>query len=123
MKSYFPKDFLWGGEIAANQAEGAWNVDGKGMSVADVAKFKPNVDIKDYKTQWHTGLADIKEAMETKDTVYYPKRRGIDFYNRYKEDLALFRELGFKVLRVSIAWTRIFPNGRNSENLKTKFSK
>jgi len=111
MKSYFPKDFLWGGAIAANQAEGAWNVDGKGMSVADVAKFKPNVDIKDYKTQWHTGLADIKEAMETKDTVYYPKRRGIDFYNRYKEDLALFRELGFKVLRVSIAWTRIFPNG------------
>ena len=47
-KSYFPKNFLWGGAIAANQVEGAWNVDGKGMSVADVAMYKPDVDRTDY---------------------------------------------------------------------------
>lgn len=111
MKNYFPKSFLWGGAIAANQAEGAWDKDGKGMSVADVARFKPNVDVEDYKNQWAVTIKDIEEAMQTKDTVYYPKRRGIDFYHRYKEDIALFKEMGFKVLRVSIAWTRIFPKG------------
>ena len=65
----FPEGFLWGGAIAANQAEGAWNVDGKGMSVADVAMYKPDIDIKDYVKQWHVGLEDIKNAMEaTEDT-------------------------------------------------------
>jgi len=111
MKSLFPKDFLWGGAIAANQAEGAWNEDGKGMSVADVARFKPDTSVEDYKSQWNVSLEDIEQAKQTDDTVYYPKRRGIDFYHRYKEDLALFAEMGFKTLRVSIAWTRIFPNG------------
>ncbi|REJ18461.1 MAG: beta-glucosidase [Caldibacillus debilis] len=111
VKSYFPKSFLWGGALSANQCEGAWNEDGKGMSVADVATLKPHIPVTDYKAQWHVGLEDIKKAMETDDTVYYPKRRGIDFYHRYKEDLALFAEMGFKVLRVSIAWTRIFPKG------------
>ncbi|MDR4949968.1 glycoside hydrolase family 1 protein [Neobacillus cucumis] len=111
VKSYFPEGFLWGGAIAANQAEGAWNVDGKGISVADVAKYKPNISVEDYKSQWHVGLKDIEEALKSDDTVYYPKRRGIDFYHHYKEDLALFGEMGYKTLRVSIAWTRIFPNG------------
>lgn len=115
MKSYFPKDFLWGGAIAANQAEGAWNVDGKGMSVADVSRFKPDISVEDYQSQWHTSLADIAIAKETDDTVYYPKRRGIDFYHRYKEDIKLFGEMGYKTLRVSIAWTRIFPNGNEAE--------
>ena len=115
MKSYYPKDFLWGGAIAANQAEGAWNVDGKGMSVADVARFKPSISVEDYKSQWHVSLEDIAIAKETDDVVYYPKRRGIDFFHRYKEDIALFAEMGFKVLRVSIAWTRIFPNGNEAE--------
>ncbi|CZQ98912.1 glycoside hydrolase family 1 protein [Trichococcus ilyis] len=115
MKSYYPKDFLWGGAIAANQAEGAWNVDGKGISVADVARFKPDISVEDYKSQWHVSLKDIAVAKETDDTIYYPKRRGIDFFHRYKEDIALFGEMGFKVLRVSIAWTRIFPNGTEAE--------
>ena len=109
--SKFSNDFLWGGAIAANQSEGAWNIDGKGMSVADVSMYKPNIDVKDYSMQWHVGIDDIKKAMQTKDTVYYPKRRGIDFYHRYKEDIKLFAEMGFKTLRISIAWTRIFPNG------------
>ncbi|MGA9518903.1 MAG: glycoside hydrolase family 1 protein [Trichococcus sp.] len=115
MKSYYPEGFLWGGAIAANQAEGAWNVDGKGMSVADVARFKPSISVEDYKSQWHVSLEDIAIAKETDDVVYYPKRRGIDFFHRYKEDIALFAEMGFKVLRVSIAWTRIFPNGNETE--------
>lgn len=109
--SKFPDGFMWGGAIAANQAEGAWNIDGKGMSVADVAKYKPNVDKKDYVSQWHVTPEEMKEAMNTDDEIYYPKRRGIDFYHRYKEDIKLFAEMGFKALRVSIAWTRIFPKG------------
>lgn len=115
MTMKFPDGFLWGGAIAANQCEGAWNIDGKGMSVADVAAYKPHVDVKDYKSQWHTGPEDIKKAMESTDDTYYPKRRGIDFYHHYKEDIALFEEMGFKTLRVSIAWTRIFPNGNEEE--------
>lgn len=114
-QSFFPKDFLWGGAIAANQAEGAWNTDGKGMSVADVAKLKTHLDIKDYTGQWHVSPADIDTAMRTDDTTYYPKRRGIDFYHRYEEDIALFKEMGFKTLRISIAWTRLFPNGTEDE--------
>lgn len=111
MKSYFPKDFLWGGAIAANQAEGAWNVGGKGLSVADVAKYKPETDVKDYVSQWHVSPEQIEEAMATDDDVFFPKRHGIDFYHRYEEDLALFKEMGMKSLRISIAWTRLFPNG------------
>lgn len=107
----FPKGFLWGGAIAANQCEGAYNIDGKGLSVADVAKFKPNVDVKDYANQWHVGLQDIAEAKLSDDVVYYPKRHGIDFYHNYEQDIALFAEMGFKTLRISIAWTRIYPNG------------
>lgn len=107
----FPDNFLWGGAIAANQCEGAWNEDGKGMSVADVAMFKPNVDKKDYVSQWHIDMDDIRKARETDDIVYYPKRHGVDFYHHYEEDIALFAEMGFKTLRLSIAWTRLFPNG------------
>lgn len=88
----FPEGFLWGGAIAANQAEGAWNVDGKGMSVADVASYRPNLDVKDYVSQWHIGPEDISKAMSTDDVVYYPKRRGIDFYHRYREDIAMLAE-------------------------------
>lgn len=114
-KSYFPKNFLWGGAIAANQVEGAWNVDGKGMSVADVAMYKPDVDRTDYISQWHVSPEQIEEAMQSKNDKLFPKRRGIDFYHRYKEDLALFAEMGFKVLRLSIAWTRLFPTGEELE--------
>lgn len=107
----FPEGFLWGGAIAANQAEGAWNVDGKGLSTADVAVFKKGVSKSDYKKHNKVGEEQIQNAMSSKSTEEYPKRRGIDFYNRYREDMALFKEMGLKTLRVSIAWTRIFPNG------------
>lgn len=111
----FPEGFLWGGALAANQVEGAWNVDGKGWSVDDVATYKPNVDVKDYKAHVTISSERIREAMAETDDTYYPKRRGIDFYHHYKEDLALLAEMGFKVLRVSIAWTRLFPTGEELE--------
>ena len=107
----FPKKFLWGGAIAANQAEGAWNVEGKGWSVQDVQRYKPNVDAKNFNAHVEITEQDILQAMKEENTTYFPKRRGNDFYHHYKEDLALYAEMGFKVLRLSIAWTRIFPTG------------
>ncbi|WP_449537944.1 glycoside hydrolase family 1 protein [Ferdinandcohnia sp. Marseille-Q9671] len=114
-KTGFPKNFLWGGAIAANQVEGAWNVDGKGLSVADMATYKANVSVEDYDA--HVGITSeaVERARKDLSDKFYPKRRGIDFYHRYKEDLALFAEMGFKVLRVSIAWSRIFPTGEELE--------
>ena len=85
----FPKGFLWGGAIAANQAEGAWNKDGKGLSVADVATYKPNLDVKNFAGHMEITTESVIEAMEDPTDKIYPKRRGIDFYHRYKEDLAL----------------------------------
>lgn len=111
----FKKDFLWGGAVAANQIEGAWNVDGKGLSVADVATYKPKVDIKDYKKNVAVSSEQIQQAIKDKTDTDYPKRRGIDGYHHYKEDIKLFAELGFKTLRFSIAWTRLFPNGDEEE--------
>ncbi|WP_347291536.1 family 1 glycosylhydrolase [Kluyvera georgiana] len=115
----FPQGFLWGGAIAANQAEGAWNVAGKGPSVADAISWKPNLSLKDY--AGHAALTDenVQDALLGRNDALYPKRRGIDFYHHYKEDIALFAEMGFKVLRVSIAWSRIFPTGEDAEPNET----
>lgn len=111
----FPEGFLWGGALAANQVEGAWNEDGKGPSVADVMSYKPKASVKDYAAHSAISLKSIEEALNAADDTYYPKRRGNDFYHHYKEDLALFAEMGFKVLRVSIAWTRLYPTGEETE--------
>lgn len=98
MNNNFPDDFLWGGAIAANQAEGAWNIDGKGPSIADV--LEENADVRE-RVNFTKIYADRK----------YPTHQAIDFYHHYPEDIKLFAEMGFKCLRISIAWTRIFPNG------------
>ncbi|PAF19161.1 glycoside hydrolase family 1 protein [Terribacillus saccharophilus] len=111
----FSKDFLWGGAIAANQAEGAWNVDGRGMSVADVASYRSDLSLDDYEGHLAISSGVVQKAMDDPTDKYYPKRRGIDFYHHYKEDLALFAEMGFKALRISIAWSRIFPTGEEQE--------
>ncbi|WJH30764.1 glycoside hydrolase family 1 protein [Paenibacillus sp. CC-CFT742] len=103
-----------GGAIAANQAEGAWNVDGKGISTADLAMNKKNISKVDYKKQNAVSSEQLEAALQDKSTTNYPKRRGIDFYHRYPEDLALMGEMGIKTLRTSIAWTRIFPNGNET---------
>ncbi|MEM1486363.1 glycoside hydrolase family 1 protein [Oscillospiraceae bacterium PP1C4] len=114
-KTGFPQGFLWGGATAANQIEGGWNLGGKGLSVADVARFKPNVDIRNMSEHWDISLSDIKAAVANDDIMYYPKRHGSDFCHRYKEDIKLFAEMGFKVYRMSIAWSRIFPNADDAE--------
>lgn len=109
--SKFPNGFLWGGSTAANQCEGAWNEDGKGMSVADCSMYRSQVDVTDYRKLHTITSSDIRQAINSQDVHLYGKRHGIDSYHRYKEDLALFEELGFKALRVSIQWTRIYPTG------------
>ena len=116
VKQYqFPEGFLWGGATAANQCEGAWNEDGKGMSVADCSTYKPNVDPKDYVAQHGITGKQVEEAMNSDSTELYGKRHGIDFYHRYEGDLDLFQDMGFKTLRVSIQWTRIYPTGLEEE--------
>lgn len=94
----FKENFLWGGAVAANQCEGAWNVDGKGISCADICTGGS-----------HTKAKRITPELE--EDTFYPSHEAIDFYHRYKEDIALFAEMGFKVFRFSISWTRIFPTG------------
>jgi 6-phospho-beta-glucosidase len=89
----FPANFLWGGAISANQAEGAYLEDGKGVAVSDVLTG---------------GLYGSKLC---KPEGKLPSHDAIDFYQRYQEDIALFAEMGFKCFRTSIAWSRIFPNG------------
>lgn len=97
----FPKNFLWGGATAANQCEGAWNQDGKGDSICDHNRAGSRT------SNTHRAF-DLE--IDT-DQYYYPSHTAIDSYHRYKEDIALFAEMGFKVYRMSIAWSRIFPNG------------
>ena len=95
----FPKGFLWGGATAANQYEGGWAEDGRGPSIADIL----------------TGGSVDKERRltvpEPVDTEFYPNHEATDFYHHYKEDIALFGEMGFKVYRFSVSWSRIFPLG------------
>ncbi|WP_106450776.1 glycoside hydrolase family 1 protein [Trichococcus alkaliphilus] len=111
----FPKGFLWGGATAANQLEGAYNEGGKGLSIFDMVQFVPKEE------RANEIEMDIKSKKELEDLLAgtvgdnFPKRRGIDFYHRYKEDIALFAEMGFKTFRMSISWPRIFPNGDETE--------
>lgn len=111
----FPEGFLWGGALAANQVEGAWDVDGRGPSVADIATYKPHVDPKEYAAHHVVSSESVRAALADPDVTWYPKRRGIDFYHRWREDLDLFAELGFRTLRVSISWSRLFPTGEEAE--------
>jgi 6-phospho-beta-glucosidase len=107
--STFPKDFLWGGAIAANQAEGAWREDGKGISVADVNRLKEELPLeKRYNRDLST--EDVRQALADTEATY-PKRFGIDFYRTYKDDLKLLAGTGMNAFRTSINWARIFPNG------------
>lgn len=98
MTQRFPQRFLWGGAVAANQVEGAWQTDGKGISTSD---FQPQ------------GI--FGQRVERKDGDFGIKDLAIDFYHRYPEDIKLFAEMGFTVLRTSIAWTRIFPQGDETQ--------
>ncbi len=109
MPQGFPKGFLWGGAVAANQCEGAFDEGGKGLSVADLNEYQANVPIeKKFNGEITTDY--IRKAMASTDRVF-PKRHGIDFYHKYKDDLSLLGELGLKTFRTSIDWARIFPHG------------
>ena len=108
----FPEGFLWGGATAANQCEGAWDVDEKGLSVSDVYTFDSDLPKEKWTDQWHMMThQQVKAAQDPNSKYYYPKRHGNDFYHHFKEDIRLFAEMGFKCYRMSIAWTRIFPHG------------
>lgn len=100
--SVFRDDFLWGGACAANQFEGAWDVDGKGPSIPDLCTNGS-----------HTSPKWVTTAVRS-DRLY-PSHEAIDFYHHYEEDIALFAEMGFKTFRTSINWTRIFPTGMETE--------
>ena len=99
----FPKGFLWGGATAANQYEGAWNVDGKGPSVSD-----------------HMRGGDVNTPRqidaEFDPDALYPSWEATDFYHHYEEDIALFAEMGWNVFRMSINWSRVFPTGDGEPN-------
>ncbi|MCE7792317.1 family 1 glycosylhydrolase [Salipaludibacillus sp. CUR1] len=108
----FSKDFLWGGATAANQIEGAYNLGGKGLSTSDFAAFKdPYATGKVNNFTFDVTSEELAKYSERPEDYLFPKRWGIDFYHRYKEDIALFAEMGFKVFRLSISWARIFPTG------------
>ena len=121
----FPKNFLWGGATAANQIEGAYDVDGKGLSVTDIMTagnldhprmLTYKLDDKMQKIPSVPGAGLPKGAVGAIDpNEYYPNHVAIDFYHHYKEDIKMFAEMGFKNFRLSIAWTRIFPNGDDKE--------
>lgn len=108
----FPEDFLWGVAIAANQAEGAWQEDGKGPSQADVMRFDPNLDLHSIETTESAG--DVARALADASGVY-PKRDGIGFYETYRDDLELLGRMGITAFRTSIAWSRLYPRGDETE--------
>lgn len=98
-----PDGFLWGGAVAAHQLEGGWQEGGKGVSIADVMTAGAN------------GVERQITPAGVQPGLNYPNHEAIDFYHHYKEDIKLFAEMGFKAFRTSIAWTRIFPNGDETE--------
>ena len=106
----FPKDFLWGGAIAANQYEGAWLEDGKQPNVTDVLV---GIMSKDPGIQWNEDKK--KYEMKLNSDKVYLSHDAVDGYHRYREDLKLMKGMGFNSFRTSIAWGRIFPNGDELE--------
>ena len=102
----FPEGFLWGGATAANQCEGGFDADGRGLA---------NVDVIPHGPDRRTAMLGEGTPLECDDEHYYPSHEAIDLYHHYKEDIALLAEMGFKVYRMSLAWTRIFPNGDEDE--------
>ncbi|MGX6970578.1 6-phospho-beta-glucosidase [Vagococcus bubulae] len=102
----FRKDFLWGGATAANQCEGAYNLDGRGLA---------NVDLAPVGQDRGAVITGEMKMFDFDDNHFYPAKEAIDMYHRYKEDIALFAEMGFKTYRLSIAWSRIFPKGDETE--------
>ncbi|MEG0267708.1 MAG: 6-phospho-beta-glucosidase, partial [Carnobacterium sp.] len=100
------KDFLWGGATAANQCEGGYDKGGRGLA---------NVDVVPIGEDRFSIITGKKKMFDFENNYFYPAKEAIDMYEHYKEDIALFGEMGFKTYRLSIAWTRIFPLGDEAE--------
>ena len=98
--------FLWGGATAANQCEGAYTEGGRGLA---------NVDVIPHGADRSAVMRGTMHMTELDKEHYYPALEGIDFYHHYKEDIRMFAEMGFKVFRLSIAWSRIYPKGDETE--------
>ncbi len=96
----FPESFFWGGATAANQCEGAYNIDGKGESTSDHLTVGS-----------HTKPREFRRVIN--DQEFFPSHQAIDHYHRYEEDIQLFAEMGFKMYRLSINWARIYPTGED----------
>lgn len=108
--SKFPENFLWGGATSAAQIEGGRCEDGKGLSHLDYVYFRGAKVPCNFMLK-----KDLEKARAEEATLNFPNRRGIDFFHRYKEDIALLAEMGFKSFRMSISWTRLFPTGKEDE--------
>lgn len=121
----FPKNFYWGGSLAANQCEGAYLEDGKGLSSSDVCTRGHRPAMKEFTYEvdgkvCHSSFfrtAQVPEGAKFGcfEGFDYPSQVASDFYHHYKEDLAMMAEMGFKMLRLSINWPRIYPNGDDPE--------
>lgn len=113
----FPDGFLWGGAIAASQAEGAWNEGGKGLDTQDLRVFDAEWDAETRRRNRDINITSerFERALCATDIEHYPFRWAIDFYSTYEADLDLMQELGLKVFRTSISWARIFPNGDDAK--------
>lgn len=106
MTRQLKENFLWGGATAANQCEGACNVDGRGLS---------NIDLCPTGESRGEMIRGLETNLTLDESKYYPSHQGIDFYTHYQKDIALFAEMGFKAYRFSLSWTRIFPTGTEAE--------
>ena len=119
----FSKHFLWGGATAANQFEGGFECGGRGPATSDIMTDGSGDRKRKLTLKLSNGTEKIFDRMAEGETIpkgckgyydrecYYPSHRAVDFYHRYKEDIALLAEMGFKAFRMSISWTRIFPKG------------
>lgn len=120
----FPKGFYWGGATSASQIEGAWNVDGRGPILSDYS-IQKELSQRIVTQRKDDGCLDyvplVKAMLPGKinpiidEDLYYPNHEAIDFYTHYKEDIKLFAEMGFTIYRMSISWSRLFPNGIEEE--------
>ena len=124
--SRFPKNFMWGGATAANQCEGAYNEDGRGLTSMDCttgADYNTPRYVTYIDKEGNSGVINqligekLPEGayMSPVDGYFYPNHEAIDFYHTYKEDIKLFAEMGFKIFRMSISWSRIFPKGNEDK--------
>ena len=115
MKKGFPDNFLWGGATAADQLEGGYNLDGKGLCVPEMVKYVSREQSNGANTETVLYEECLEMLKQDPATLNCPKRRGADFYHHYKEDIKMFAEMGFKAFRMSINWARIYPNGDDLE--------